>query len=128
MRKFLNYKKIMSQKLVKITCNLTGKTMSIYEDYYAKKVAQYDGEENLKKFYIQNKIINLIKTGHNIQDIANLLSFSINKDKVDYYAELVEFHRDKSLSAVIKESKTTFIETDSDVSDFINSWISYNNG
>lgn len=128
MRKFLTYKKIMSLKLIKITCNLTGKAMSIYEDYYAKKIAQYGSEENLKKFYIQNKIINLIKSGHSIQDISNLLGFSINKDKVDYYTELVEFHRDKSLSAVIKESKTTFIETDSDVSDFINSWILYNNG
>jgi hypothetical protein len=102
--------------------------MAIYEDYYAKKVTQYGSEDNLKKFYIQNKIINLIKSGHNIQDIANLLSFSINKDKLNYYTELVDFHRDKSLSVVIKESKTTFMETDSDVSDFINSWITYNNG
>lgn len=128
MNKFLNYKKKMSQKLIKITCNLTGKTMAIYEDYYNKKIAQYGSEENLKKFYIQNKIINLIKTGRDIQDIANLFSFTINKDKADYYAELIEFHRDKSLSAVIKESKTTFMETDPDVSAFINSWISYNNG
>lgn len=128
MKKFLTYKKIMSLKLIKITCNLTGKSMSIYEDYYEKKIAQYGSRENLKKFYIQNKIINLIKSGHSIQDISNLLGFSINKDKIDYYSELVEFHRDKSLSAVIKESKTTFIETDSDVSDFINSWILYNNG
>lgn len=115
----------MSQKLIKITCNLTGKSMSIYEDYYAKKVTQYEGEDNLKKFYIQNKIINLIKSGHNIEDISNSMGFKINKDKSEYYNELVDFHRGKSLSTVIKDSKTTFIETDPDVSEFINNWINH---
>ena len=45
----------MSQKLKKIKCNLTGKIIQIYKDYYDKKVAQYGGEELLEKFYIQNK-------------------------------------------------------------------------
>lgn len=128
MKKFLNYKKKMSQKLIKITCNLTGKTMAIYEDYYSKKVLQYGSEEDLKKFYIQNKIISLIKSGHNIEDISNLFGFQINKEKINYYDELIAFHRGNSLSSVIKDSKTTFMETDPDVSDFINRWLNYNHG
>lgn len=62
----------MSQKLKKIKCNLTGKVLQINEDYYNKKIAQYEGEENLQKYYIQNKIIALIKKGYSIESIAQL--------------------------------------------------------
>lgn len=102
--------------------------MAIYEEYYAKKIAQYGSEDELNKFYIQNKIITLIKSGHDITDIANLLGFKVDKDKAEYYDELVKFHRGNSLASAIKESKTTFIETDKDVSTFINNWITYKNG
>ena len=115
----------MSPKLIKITCNLTGKTMSIYEDYYDKKVLQYEGEENLKKFYIQNKIISLIKGGHNIEDIANSMGFTINKDNSEYYNELINFHRGKSLTAIVKDTQSSFMETDPDVSEFITKWINH---
>ena len=114
----------MSQKLIKITCNLTGKTMAIYEDYYDKKVVQYGGEEALKKFYIQNKLINLIKAGHDISDIATSMKFELNNDKLDYYKELIEFHRGSAFS-IVKEECTQTISTDPDVMDFINRWISY---
>lgn len=118
----------MSQKLKKIKCNLTGKTLQIYEDYYNKKISQYGSEENLQKYYLQNKIINLIKSGQPIDYIAELFGFKIDSEKSEFYKELIEFHRGKSLSAVIKDSTTTFIETDDEVSNFIKNWINYNNG
>ena len=117
--------KTYNQKLKKIKCNLTNKVLQIYEDYYEKKVAQYGGEENLNKFYIQNKIINLIKTGHSIDSIAQLFGFQIYKENLEYYNELIEFHRGKSLSSVIKDSTTTFMETDPQVKEFLNNWIEY---
>lgn len=127
MKRFLRYKKKMSQKLKKIKCNLTGKILQIYEDYYDKKVIQYGGEENLQKYYIQNKIITLIKSGHSIDSIAQLFGFQLHKESNEYYNELIEFHRGKSLSAVIKESTTTFMETDPLVKNFINNWLEYVN-
>ena len=81
--------------------------------------------ENLEKFYIQNKIIGLIKTGHSMDSIANLFGFELSKDKNEYYNELIEFHRGKSLMVSIKESTTNFMETDSDVKEFINNWLEY---
>lgn len=117
----------MSQKLRKIKCNLTGKVLQIYEDYYDKKVIQYDGEENLQKYYIQNKIITLIKSGHSFDSIAQLFGFQLHKENSEYYNELIEFHRGKSLSAVIKDSTTTFMETDPLVKNFINNWLEYVN-
>ena len=116
------------QKLKKIKCNLTGKPLQIYEDYYNKKISQYGSEENLQKYYLQNKIINLIKSGQPIDYIAELFGFKVDTEKSEFYKELIEFHRGKSLSAVIKDSTTTFIETDNDVSNFIKNWINYNNG
>lgn len=116
----------MSQKLKKIKCNLTGKILQIYEDYYKKKIIQYGSEEKLNKFYIQNKIIALIKSGHSIDSIAHLLGFTLDKNLVDYYNELIKFHQNKSLNVSVKNSSTTFMETDSRVKIFINNWIKYN--
>lgn len=127
MKRFLNFNKKMSQKLRKIKCNLTGKVLQIYEDYYDKKVIQYDGEENLQKYYIQNKIITLIKSGHSIDSIAQLFGFQLYKENSEYYNKLIEFHRGKSLSTVIKDSTTTFMETDPLVKNFINNWLEYVN-
>lgn len=114
----------MSQKLIKIKCNLTGKEMSIYEDYYEKKIIQYGDEETLKKFYIQNKIITLIKSGHSIKNIAELLGFEYDKNKEDYYKKLIEFHSGKKIYNPVT---TNDIKTDDGVSDFIKRWIDFNN-
>lgn len=127
MKQFLKFKKKMSQKLKKIKCNLTGKILQIYNDYYDKKVAQYNGEENLQKYYIQNKIITLIKSGHSIDSIAQLFGFEIHKENIKYYNELIEFHRSKNLSVAIKDSSTSFMETDPLVKNFINNWLEYVN-
>lgn len=116
-------------KRIKLVCNLTGVAMSIDEDYYAKKVKQYENEDNLKKFYIQNKIITMIKKGRSIEDLAALFGFSVDSEKIEYYNELVAFHnKDNSmLKQSKKESKTTITETDERVKNLINKWKDANN-
>lgn len=116
-------------KRIKLVCNLTGVAMSIDEDYYAKKVKQYESEDNLKNFYIQNKIITMIKKGRSIEDLAALFGFSVDSEKIGYYNELVAFHnKDNSmLKQPKKESKTTITETDERVKNLINKWKDANN-
>lgn len=116
-------------KRIKLVCNLTGVAMSIDEDYYAKKVKQYESEDNLKKFYIQNKIITMIKKGRSIEDLAALFGFAVDSEKIGYYNELVAFHnKDNSmLKQPKKESKTTITETDERVKNLINKWKDANN-
>lgn len=116
-------------KRIKLVCNLTATAMSIDEDYYAKKVKQYESEDNLKKFYIQNKIITMIKKGRSIEDLAALFGFSVDSEKIGYYNELVAFHnKDNSmLKQPKKESKTTITETDERVKNLINKWKDANN-
>lgn len=116
---------------IKIVCNLTGMKMGIYEDYYNKKIQQYGSEENLKKYYIQNKIITMIRRGRSIEDLAALFGFKLDESKKDYYNELIEFHNKDNKSMIKqtlkKESKTTFVETDASVKDLINRWKNGNN-
>lgn len=109
--------------LIKLKCNLTGYEMQIYEDYYVKKVKQYKSEENLKKYYIQNKIIGLIKAGHPFEYIANLLNFEYKKENESFYKELREFH---STNFGENTTKSSFIETDDNVKNFIENWIKFN--
>lgn len=113
-------------KCVKLVCNLTNTSMGIYEDYYNKKVEQYGNEDNLKKYYIQNKIIRMIRKGTSIEDLAKLFNFELDESKKSYYSELIDFHT-KNNSSILKvqpkkESKTTFIETDERVKTLINKW------
>ncbi len=127
MRKFLNYKKIMKEKLIKIKCNLTNKVYSFYESYYNQKITQYGSEENLKKFYIQNKIISFIKKGHDITSLGELFGFDVDKNNEEYYKELITYHRKNLIQYNVNEN-ITFIETDPEVTNLIKNWINYNNG
>lgn len=110
-------------KNVKLVCNLTGDLRYVSEDLYKRLSTQYKGEENLLKFYIKKEISLLIKRGSSIIDISLLHNFEYEKDKEDYYNELVKFHQDDALVKYErKESKTNFIETDECVADFIKAW------
>lgn len=117
----------MKEKLIKIKCNLTDKIYSFYESYYNQKIKQYGSEENLKKFYIQNKIISFIKKGHDIYSISELFGFNFDKEREDYYKELIGFHRKNLIQYNVNEN-VTFIETDPKVTNLIENWIKYNNG
>lgn len=104
-----------------LTCNLTGKTISIYQDYYESKIKQYGSEEKLKRFYIQSKIINLLKRGYSLDSIANSLGFEFDTSKEEYYEELTKFHRynNSFVPTSKKTEKITYLKTDKSVSDFI---------
>lgn len=70
----------------------------------------------------------MLKKGHSLQDVAALMGFDIDESKKDYYEELTKFHYNETLIPKIHtESKTTFVETDPQVKEFINSWKEYVN-
>ena len=107
-------------KNIKLTCNLTGDFRYVTEVLYNKLCSQYGGEEKLLKFYVKKEISLLIKRGSRIMDIAVLHGFEYERDKEDYYEELVKFHSSDGLVRLErKESRTNFIETDEDVKEFI---------
>lgn len=107
--------------LINLVCNLTGDKISIYEDYYSKKIKQYGSEENLKKFYISYKIITLLRRGYSLESIANSSGFTLDESKVEYYNELVKFHKSNNALAFVKDkdAKVSFLKTDPKVKEFI---------
>lgn len=110
-------------KNIKLICNLTSDFRYVSEELYNKLVAQYGGEDKLLKFYVKKEISLLIKRGSRIIDISVLHNFDYDREKEDYYNELVKFHSDNGLVKFErKESRTNFIETDEDVKGFINRW------
>ena len=109
---------------------MTGDFRYISEELYEKLANQYGSVENLEKYYVKKEVSLLIKRGSNIHDISVLHDFEYDKEKEVYYAELTEFHgKEELVKLERKESKTHTIETDVEVSDFINAWkINNNNG
>lgn len=104
-----------------LICNLTGESSSLSEELYTKKILQYGGEENLKKFFIKGNIVTLLSKGYDVKESAKLLSFNYEEEKETYYKELVKFYN--SLNAKKRVEKTSdIIETDDDVKAFIEAW------
>ena len=117
-------------KNIKLTCNLTGDFRYVSEELHEKLANQYGSIENLERYYVKKEISLLIKRGSSIHDISVLHGFEYNKDKESYYEELVQFHgKEELVKLERKESKTHTIETDEDVSAFIEAWkVNNNNG
>ena len=116
-------------KNVKLTCNLTGDIRYISEELYEKLVSQYGSAEKLEQYYIKKEISLLIKRGSTILDVSVLHGFEYDKTKEQYYSELIDFHSDDTMVKLErrKESKTHTIETDEEVSEFLNAWKSHLN-
>ena len=108
-------------KLVKLVCNLTGETLSIAPDYYEKKIKQYESEENLKKYYLQSKIIKMIQRGHTLEALADTFGFQLDPAKEDYYKELIDYHKQGTSPLKLNQSETkvSFLKTDEGVKDFL---------
>lgn len=108
-------------KLVKLVCNLTGETLSIAPDYYEKKIKQYGSEEDLKKYYLQSKIIKMIQRGHTLEALANTFGFILDQSLEDYYKDLIVFHKQGTTPIKLNqtETKVSFLKTDESVKDFL---------
>ena len=113
-------------KLVKLVCNLTGETLSIVPDYYEKKIKQYGSEENLKKYYLQSKIIKMIQRGHTLEALADSFGFELDPDKEEYYKELIDYHKQGTTPIKLNqtETKVSFLKTDKGVKDFLHRFAS----
>lgn len=110
-------------KTIKLVCNLTGDSTLIYRDFYSKRVEEYGSEELLERFYIKRAIISYIKQGLSMEEIANIVGFTYDENKKDYYNDLMAFHmRAQNAKKKSKDSTTTQMETDPDVVAFIEKW------
>jgi len=56
-----------------ITCIITGKTITVSDEYYDKKIKEYGTEENFKNLYTSRQAKSLLKRGYKLKEVRNLL-------------------------------------------------------
>jgi hypothetical protein len=57
----------------KLSCIITGKTITVGNEYYDKKVSQFGSEEKLNSLYVSRQAKNLLKRGYKVKEIRDLL-------------------------------------------------------
>lgn len=83
----------------KLSCIITGKTITVGNDYYDKKVSQYGSEEKLKSLYVSRQAKNLLKRGYKVKEIRDLLkveSSSLTEIKDSLIKEILKTNDDDS--------------------------------
>lgn len=61
----------------KLSCIITGKTITVGNEYYDKKVSQYGTPEKLHSLYVSRQVKNLLKRGYKVKEIRDLLKVDI---------------------------------------------------
>lgn len=64
----------------RIVCIITGKTSSIGDDYYDRKVKEFGGEDLLNERYVCKQAKTLLLRGYGIDEIRSMLKSSTNTD------------------------------------------------
>lgn len=108
----------------KLSCIITGKTITVGNDYYDKKVTQFGSEDKLKSLYVSRQAKNLLKRGYKIKEIRNLLKIDDDNlqdisDKV--IKEILKTDDEES----INYENLSIKKSDPEVDNYINTLRSY---
>jgi hypothetical protein len=111
----------------KVVCLITGQSVMMGKDYFAKKSEEYGSEDNLRKYYISKKAKSLVKRGYTVNEIRKILNVTepgLLEGDADEVKGVILFHNNdkQSISAKRLESAKNFMMTssDEDVKAFIN--------
>jgi len=61
----------------KIRCVITGKTITVSNEYYENKVSQYGSPEKFSSLYVSRQAKSLLKRGYKIKDIKDLFKIDL---------------------------------------------------
>lgn len=109
-----------------LQCKVTGNKYTFGKEYFSKKVEEFDGEENLKRFFITKKAKTYLNKGYSVQEIRNILHVDDNSlpdpDSQDI-KDLIDFHKIRNSGNRKKITSTYNFAThksDPSVAEFIN--------
>jgi len=108
-----------------LVCLISGKKYIFSKDYFERKIEEYGGVEQLKKFFVTKKVKSLISRGYNVDEMRRILSVEDEvgltpADNQDI-REIVSFHKMKIDSTTRRNTnKLPTIKTDPIVAAFIN--------
>ena len=60
----------------KLTCIITGKSITVGNDYFDKKVKDFGTEERFPSLYVSRQAKGLLKRGYKVKEIRELLKIS----------------------------------------------------
>jgi hypothetical protein len=109
-----------------LQCLVTGNKYTFGKEYFAKKVEEFESEENLKRFFITKKAKTYLNKGYSVQEIRKILGVEDggipHADSQDI-KDLIDFHKLRNVGSRKKVSNTYNFAThksDSAVAEFIN--------
>jgi len=108
-----------------LVCLISGKKYIFSKDYFERKIEEYGGAEQLKKFFVTKKVKSLISRGYNVDEMRRILSVEDEvgltpADSQDI-REIISFHKMKIDSSTRRNTnKLPTIKTDPIVASFIN--------
>ena len=115
-------------KTKKVTCIITGKSFLFNKDYYDKKIAQHDNNEELfQQTYISKQAKDLLMQGYSVDQIRKQIGGEdLPQVDLDYIDKLTKnkygIKKDTTFSTI---TSFTVFETDPDVKKFINNLTLY---
>jgi len=86
----------------KIVCIVTGRSLTITDTYYDKKVEKAGSEENLQKSYICKEAKKLLRLGNSVKKVREILDITDYDSEVDdeIVYELVFGNKNKKMNIV----------------------------
>lgn len=109
-----------------LQCIVTGSKYTFSKDYYSKKVEEFDGDDNLKRFFITKKARTYLNKGYSVQEIRNILNIDGDDlpgpDSQDI-RDLINFHKIRNTNTRKRITNTMNFAThksDDSVAKFIN--------
>jgi hypothetical protein len=108
-----------------LVCLISGKKYVFSKEYFEKKIEEYGGVEQLKKFFVTKKVKSLISRGYHVDEMRRILSVEDNADLTPADSqdirEIISFHKMKFDSSTRRNTnKLPTIKTDPIVAAFIN--------
>lgn len=107
-----------------LVCLISGKKYVFTQEYFDKKVEEYGGVDQLKKYFVTKKVKSLISRSYSAEEIRRILKVEGDKltpvDSQDII-EIISFHKMKvDASTRRNTNKLPTIKTDPIVAEFIN--------
>lgn len=67
----------------KLECVVSGKTITVSDEYFMKKVEDFGSEERVSTHYVSRQVKNLLKRGYKVKEIRELLKVSRTNEVAD---------------------------------------------
>jgi len=111
----------------KITCIITGKTITVSNEYYDKKVSEFGSEEKFNTSYISRQVKNLLKRGYKVDDVKKLLRIedeslpTISESKLKSILKMKDDDFPDMESSSIKKSHPDVVEYIKNLQEYLSS-------